>query len=302
MEKNKKRMKTAAYQTLDELGVGHDRDSKVETALSVAEDIDNEAKNLGLTTTPKPSALIKTVLQHIGKAEMVPVFAPSCPDYQNNGTIYTFGKVGEEVSLLARYQAEFASKFLPILQRHSVDYDYILLTADIEEQDTELIERNGSDLNSFRQKIRSTVTLTGDYLAQALAPPAGSKVRSAGFFEEFGGFIELQTTFETLIHHLREDDPAFGQKLEDINHGRFYGLYTHLFGNSKSQAECMPRTIRTMGQYAALGHLARQKGAIITCHETLNAASYNNHKLSLEENAETAFRRIPVLNFGRRIY
>lgn len=260
-----------------------------------------QTPELGLVSVPDHVAIAGSIVQSLASGEKLKIFAPSCPDYKHDGSAYTFGELGEGVSLLGMYQIEFAEKLLKLLDFHGIPYDYVLLTADIEVEDDAMLAKNKVTKVEAIEKVKGTIKETGEYVSGLLIPQNGSTVRSVGFLEEFKGFSDLQRKYEALIMRLQISSAAFRKGLEHVHEGRL-GLYARLFPDT-SQSESlnlMPRTIRTMAQYAALGHLAREQNAVITSHRTLNIPAYNDPKLFLgpPEN----YRRVSVFNFDRRIY
>lgn len=270
-----------------------------DTAIGITEVIDREALTLGLVGKPDLEALVRTVTESLAARKKQQVFAPSCPDYQHDGRMYTFGELGSDVSLLGMCQIEFAEKFLPKLGLYGIPYDYVVLTADFEVNDKAMLKINGVTREAAMQRVKGTIEATGNYLRGLLELQNGSVVRSAGFMEEFPDFMERQGLYEAHIARLVETDRHFRRFVEEIHEGR-NNLYNRLFPEAVLKG-LMPRTVRTMAQYSALGDIARARNAMITSHRTLNIPAYNNQKLSLEaENG--AFCRVPVLNFDRRIY
>ncbi len=260
-----------------------------------------QTQELGLVSAPDHVALAGSIVQSLASGNKLKIFAPSCPDYKHNGSAYTFGELGKGISLLGMHQIEFAEKLLPLLDIHGFSYDYIVLTADIEVEDDAMLVKNRVTKAEAIEKVKGTIKETDEYVKELLMPQNGNAARSVGFLEEFREFPELQRKYDALIMRLQTSSAAFRKGLEHLHEGRL-GLYARLFPDA-SKAELlnlMPRTIRTMAQYAALGHLAREQNAVITSHRTLNIPAYNEPKLFLgpPEN----YRRVPVFNFDRRIY
>lgn len=389
-------LRAAAYQSLRPSGLGEkEKGQLVEKAITIADVIEREEKRLGLASKSDLSALVRTIVNHAAGGTMLPVFAPSCPDYRNDGVVYYFhGYLGYGLSLLGDYQIRFARQFLPILDEYDVVYDYVVLTADVEAHDEGLVELHrafhGQDFTTdeFMEFVKGTITSTsfrtyelatdtntknifvrkmlngqefkhqfmgelkrelieksdsaqafmilyeqengftrvlteryefnlkpgeinlsiktveGDFLGKSLIgrKPNGSITRSVGILTEFPNFFELQRLFEERIRARLAEDVEFAEHLQAINRGRYFNLYRRMFDESERPDGFMHRTVRTMAQYAALGQLARERSAIITSHQTLNIPSYNDAKLAPEQYAESLFKRVPVLNFAKKIY
>ncbi|MBI2575500.1 hypothetical protein HYV82_06470 [Candidatus Woesearchaeota archaeon] len=295
-----KTAKHAAYGVLSDSNIPDEEKEQVfRTAIGASEVIDREAASLGLAGKPDLEALVRTVSANLAAKRPVQIMAPSCPDYKHDGSVYTFGGLGDDVSLLGTYQIEFAERFLPILDMHGIPYDLSVLTADIEIEDDFTLTVNNVRHEEALRRVRATISATGEYLEALITPQNGSKVRSAGFTDEFGDFSARQEQYEAHIKNAMENDAKFRKFVNEVHEGRS-GLYERLYHRS-SLSELLPRTIRTMAQYAALGDIARSRNAIITSHRTLNVPAYNNPKLALEKPCGTLIR-VPVLNFDRRIY
>lgn len=301
LESRVKEANRAISKTFGKNGKDSENDHIVGTTTALVGAILRQTSELGLVSAPDHVALAGSIAQSLAAGGKLKIFAPSCPDYKHDGSAYTFGELGEGVSLLGMYQIEFAEKLLQLLDVHGIPYDYMILTADIEAEDDVILAKNRVTKAEAIEKVKETIKETGEYASGLLMPQNGSTVRSVGFLEEFKGFSELQRKYEALIRQLQTSSAAFRKGLEHLHDGRL-GLYARLFSDA-NQAELlnlMPRTIKTMAQYAALGQLAREKNAVITSHRTLNIPAYNDPKLFLGR--PDYYRRIPVFNFDRRIY
>lgn len=301
LESRIKETRTTLSKILVKSGNGTENNRLVITTIAVVGAILRQMPELGLVNAPDHIAFAGNIAQSLVSGDKLRIIAPSCPDYKHDGSTYTFGELGEGVSLLGMYQIEFAEKLLPLLDVYGVAYNCTILTADIEVEDAAMLAKNRVTKAKAIEKVKGTIKETGEYVSALIAPQNGSTIRSAGFLEEFKGFPELQGRYEALIGQLQNFSAAFRKQLEHVHNGRL-GLYARLFPDA-SQAELlnlMPRTIRTMAQYAALGHLAREQNAVITSHRTLNIPAYNDPKLFLGRPED--YRRVPVFNFDRRIY
>ncbi len=300
LESRIKETRTTVAKALENKVNGNEHQIVSHTTAAVAA-ILRQSDDLGLESMPDHVAIARTIAQSLASGDKLRVFAPSCPDYKHNGSTYTFGELGSGVSLLGMYQIEFAGKFLTMLDIYGIPYDYTVLTADIEVEDEAMLAKNSVTKAEAIERVKGTIKETAEYVCGLLTPQNGSTIRSTGFLEEFEGFLDLQKKHETLIQQLQNSSAPFRKSLGHLHEGRL-NLYARLFPEA-TQAELlelMPRTIRTMAQYATLGHLARERDAVITSHRTLNIPAYNDQKLfsgKLED-----YRRVPVLNFDRRIY
>lgn len=301
LESRIKEARTTVSKILEKNGQGIEIGCTVTTTTALVGAVLRQIPELGLVSAPDHVAFAGLIAQSLAAGNKLRIFAPSCPDYKHNGSTYTFGELGKGISLLGTYQIEFAEKLLPLLDIYGVSYDYTVLTADIEVEDEAMLAKNRVTKAEAIEKVKGTIKETGEYAAELLTHQNGSTTRSVGFLEEFKGFQELQRSYEALIRQLQNSSLAFRKELEHIHEGRL-GLYARLFPEANPTEACklMPRTIRTMAQYAALGHLARDQNAAITSHRTLNIPAYNNPKLFLGKPEN--YRRIPVFNFDRRIY
>ncbi len=301
LESRIKEAGTAVSKTFEKNGKDSEKDHIVGTTTALVGAILRQTSELGLVSAPDHVALAGNIAQSLVSGDKLKIFAPSCPDYKHDGSTYTFGELGNGVSLLGLYQIEFAEKLLKLLDVRGVPYDYTVLTADIEVEDDAMLAKNQVTRAEAIEKLKGTIKETGEYGRLLLTPQNGSTIRSVGFLEEFEGFPEMQKKYEALIRQLQNSSAAFRKDLERLHEGRL-GLYARLFPDA-NQAELlslMPRTIKTMAQYAALGRLAREQNAVITSHRTLNIPAYNNPKLFLGRPED--YRRVAVFNFDRRIY
>ncbi|MBI2141735.1 hypothetical protein HYU16_04925 [Candidatus Woesearchaeota archaeon] len=301
LESRIKEAHTTISKTFGKNGNGAESGRVVTTATTLVGAVLRQMPELDLVSAPDHIALAENIAQSFASGGKLKIFAPSCPDYKHDGSTYTFGELGNGVSLLGLYQIEFAEKLLQLLDVHGVPYDYIVLTADIEVEDDAMLAKNRVTKMEAIEKVKGTIKETGEYASGLLMPQNGSTVRSVGFLQEFNGFPESQRRYEVLIGQLQTSSAAFRKGLEHLHEGRL-GLYSRLFPGA-NQAELhnlMPRTIRTMAQYATLGQLAREQNAVITSHRTLNIPAYNNPKLFLGRPED--YRRVPVFNFDRGIY
>ena len=300
LESRIKETRTTVAKALEPQANGSDK-KIVSVTTTVVAAILRQSVKLDFESMPDHAAIARTIAQSLSSGNKLSIFAPSCPDYKHDGSTYTFGELGSGVSLLGTCQIEFAEKFLPILDIHGIPYDYTVLTADIEAEDDTMLVKNMVTKAEAIERIKETIKETAEYINGLLMPQNGSTIRSTGFLEEFEEFLDLQRKHETLILQLQSTSAPFRKSLERVHEGRL-NLYARLFPEA-TQTELlslMPRTIRTMAQYAALGNLAREQNAIITSHRTLNIPAYNYTRLFLGKPED--YRRLPVLSFDRRIY
>src|SRR3989338_25249 len=301
LESRIKEARATASKTFGKNGRSAESGYAVSTTTALVGAVLRQIPELGLVSAPDHVALAGNIAQCIISGCKLKIFAPSCPDYKHDGSTYTFGELGNGVSLLGLYQIEFAEKLLPLLDIYGIPYDYVVLTADIEVEDDAMLATNGVTRAEAIEKVKGTIKETGEYASGLLTPQNSGTIRSVGFLDEFKEFQELQRKYEALIRQLQSSSSAFRKGLEHLHEGRG-GLYARLFPNAKPEElfNMMARTVRTMAQYAVLGQLAREQNAVITSHRTLNIPAYNYPKLFLGRPDD--YRRVPVFNFDRRIY
>src|SRR3989338_2091108 len=206
-----------------------DKQESIDRAVALASDIQREECQLELAAPINDSPLVRIAALAIAQKRAIPIYAPSCPDYTNDGKVYVFGGMGSSISLLAQYHLRFAERLLPLFEQNGVNYDYNILSADIEGLDETLLKLNGISKDEFDQRIASTIRETGKVFYSTLKPNATSSANSSGFLDFFDDFTGMQAKVENRIRQLMQTNESFVYYLNLINSGRYDKLYSVMF-------------------------------------------------------------------------
>ena len=241
-------------------------------------------------------------------------FVGSCPDYSNNGEIYTHEDLGDGVPLLTRVHLQSDAGLLIALEELKVPYEYVIMVADVEAIDEVFCNRftNGNEAE-FLNRCKRSEQKTKDLLNKM---GLGSKLRSSSFFGEFGRgrFMELQADYEKVLAVRLESDNSFRMRVlgDLIARSEMYrkmypdNLFSGMTGNERTDF-LIKRTLRTMAQYLALGRQIGEKQdecfPMIIVHQTRNKGVFNErNKFLLPGDGLQPQPTIPVFEMKRKVY
>ncbi len=206
-----------------------------------------------------PASAGRKVLQRIGFAllsDRPRIIAPACPDYSHYDGKYTFRRLNNGVSLLARKQIDF----LRAAQQVLAEVEVTITVADQEAEDESLRKSVGESIESFRAKVRETI--------EAIT----AEVRQDGWrVATMTNVIpEFSTQEEFWIERIRGDKELVTQITTDsIARSEMYSRIA-LF----TAEQMFARTLRTAAQYLVLGTWAQNTDTLIANHTTTNLAWY----------------------------
>jgi len=237
------------------------RDGRIAHAIRIIPDI--------LARCGYGSANRRSVLK-IAKAltERPPViYAPSCPDYGNNGHIYTFHGLGGGVSLLTRHHVGFLARLTAVLPEVKV----IFLLADQEADDEEILRSVSVDRGAFLERMHSSLAETRKYIAPQ------------GWTAEF-----MTHAIPDLRELEREEarriagDPAKRSRINDEMRMRA-SMYRRI-NPRMTEGMMRDRTIRTAAQYLAMGQFVKKQNALVCNHSTTNLKWYAETDVAILHN------------------
>ncbi len=197
----------------------------------------------------------------------VRVIAPCCPDYSYSNEVYDFKSLNCEVSLLAKKQIEF----LIGLQKQGIPVKAILLYADQEACDDQLLRLANGEKNLFiarvKQSVESTKLLLRDTSWQASL--------MTDFLPSF--FSEEETLGDELKSRSELSARISSDTLQRLD------MYRRI-NPCIQTAEAIERTIRTATHYLILGNYAVTHNYLISNHTTTNLAWYGDTGVGILHN------------------
>jgi len=185
------------------------------------------------------------------------IYAPCCPDYGNDGETYTFRGLGCGVSLLAERHIAFLQPISDIVPEAHI----VLLLADQEVEDAEILRAVGVDANEFKARMDASLEATKRRVA--------AYGWEAGFMtEKLPDLCQTEIAFAKTIE--ADDSKRVRLTSETISRTPMYAR----INRTMSLEEMFRRTVRTAAQYLAMGHLVARKNALVCNHTTTNLSWY----------------------------
>ena len=244
------------------------------------------------------------------------IYVGSCPDYSHSNGKYDHHALGDSIPLLTSLHLETATQIFPKLDRLGVDYEYIMMVADVEATDPYFAQRfAGGDENIFLQQCNRSIAETSDLMQQLKSElRIGGVVRSSSFFSEFGRetYVDTMVAYQRVLSEAFQHNSTFRSRvMTDTSHrmGMYHKMYPTAFktdGYGGDTDFLYSRTMRTMAQYLALGKLIAQdnSSAVIINHPTVNIPFYNErNRFLLPQNDLTRTQpTIPVLKMTQAVY
>ena len=181
-----------------------------------------------------------------------------------------------------------------------VPFSCHILLADTESFDEYFVDKyTGGNMLEFLEKCDSSIEQTDRYLDTFREEYPSGRFVSGSFLNMFGlELISLEKQYaEELTSRYKKDQ--LGRVDKDIE--RRSRLYETMYGSSVGHGFLAGRTIRTMGQYLALGTvIGRDPQSCMIVHDTVNASLFQD--INKYSPGETNLATVPVIKQDVRVY
>lgn len=237
-----------------------------------------------------------------GQENPLRIYIGTCPDYSHTAGRYTFEALGDDIPLLTRVHLENDRPLFNLLDQHEIQFEVRILLADVEGSDGYFCDRyTGGSEAEFMSRCASSVERTGAFLERYQEHYRTGRFVSSTFFEEFGRdrFLNLETAYGIRVEELRDANQTVAKRISNDTQAR-RELYRRLYGTPGPQF-LEQRTIRTMAQYLALGHLISDyEPTTMVLHQTTNRRLVNDRgRIAISEQEQRTF---PVLSLQQSVY
>lgn len=231
--------------------------------------------NLVLLDETRKSELKKRCVQET-------IFSPICPDYNfkkvqlknRSERVHDFNGIGKSTGIVYEKLIRESEALFGLLNRSKINYQHLLLVADVEGKDKIILKKLGIIRTEFNEKCQATVKKINLDLKEKGLFKSKCVLMSQFFKDQKYSFYK---NIKTIHEHLLKTANKETLKLILKAQKKRCPLYKFWFEMDKQAGEM--RTLHEMAMYASFGHcLAISKGVILCADSEILSRCYNLFK------------------------
>lgn len=211
------------------------------------------------------------------------VVSPLCPDYNfskvigpenKQERIHDFNGLGEDVGIVYKKLIDIAGRFFSVLDQKKINYQHILLVADVECHDETILKKLSINSIEFIRRCQQTVRKVNADLKKRQLIKSNCLLMSQFFKKQNYSFFKDIKILERKILRTKNS-----QVLALVKKAQKERRPLHKFWFNLSKIKSKQRTIEEIAMYTSFGHCPKIDNNIILCADSeILSHSYNLFK------------------------